>query len=102
VVAGCFGSIKRIIERSTGKIGFSYGLLTDNWRDDLAKGFSECFRVLKPYGTLIFKWAETEFPLKEVLALTKEKPLYGHKSGKKATTHWVSFIKTVAPPKGAV
>ena len=25
-----------------------YGLLTDDWRDDLAKGFAECFRVLAP------------------------------------------------------
>lgn len=78
----------------TGKIAFQYGLLKETWREDLKKGFAECFRVLKPNGTLIFKWCESEIPLKEVLALTNEKPLYGHRSGKKAMTHWVAFIKT--------
>jgi SAM-dependent methyltransferase len=61
----------------------------------LRGGFSECFRVLKPGGTLIFKWAETEIPLAEVLALTEHQPLYGHRSGKAAKTHWVAFIKPI-------
>lgn len=74
--------------------GFSYGSLDkESWKADLAAGFKECFRVLKPYGTLIFKWNEVDIPLREVLALTPVKPLYGHRSGKKANTHWVSFIK---------
>jgi SAM-dependent methyltransferase len=74
--------------------GFSYGSLDRNcWQDDLRRGFSECFRVLKPNGTLIFKWNEVDIPLREILALTPEKPLYGHRSGKKANTHWVCFIK---------
>ena len=74
--------------------GFSYGSLDkDTWKDDLKKGFAECFRVLKPNGTLIFKWNEIQIPLKEVLSLTEYKPLYGHRSGKSAKTHWVAFIK---------
>lgn len=75
-----------------------YGSLCDGWRDMLRKGFAECFRVLKPGGTLIFKWAESSVPLSEILKLTKEKPLYGHKSGKQQLTHWVAFIKTEASP----
>jgi len=78
---------------ATGRIAFDYGLLTSTWRDDIEQGFAECFRVLKPNGTLIFKWCESEIPLREVLALTDKKPLYGHRSGKKAQTHWVAFIK---------
>ena len=35
-----------------------YGLLGENWREDLKQGFCECMRVLKPNGTLIFKWCE--------------------------------------------
>lgn len=60
-----------------------YGKLGDNWRDDLRLGFAECFRVLRPGGTLIFKWNETQVPLKEVLALTPHKPLFGHPNGRK-------------------
>jgi hypothetical protein len=63
----------------------------------LEKGFAECFRVLKPNGTLVFKWAESQFPIKDVLALTPEKPLFGHKTSK--TTHWAVFIK---PPASAI
>ncbi len=79
---------------STGKLAFQYGLLPENWREMLQKGFAECFRVLKPKGTLIFKWSAVEFSLREVLALTPQQPLYGHRSGKKATTHWIAFLKT--------
>ena len=75
--------------------GFSYGSLDrETWKDDLRLGFAECFRTLKKNGTLIFKWNEVDIPLKEVLSLTDEKPLYGHRSGKAAKTHWVSFIKS--------
>lgn len=71
----------------------TYGKLGENWRDDITKGFSECFRVLKPNGTLIFKWCEFEIPLKEVLKLTDHKPLFGHRSGKQQKTHWLCFMK---------
>jgi SAM-dependent methyltransferase len=73
-----------------------YGVLdSENWRDDLTKGFAECFRVLKTNGTLIFKWNEVSIPLKEVLALTPPqcKPVLGHPSGKRMGTHWVLFLK---------
>lgn len=71
-----------------------YGELDkDTWREDLRAGFAECFRVLKPEGVLIFKWSEFDIPLKEILALTPEKPLFGHRSGKQQKTHWVTFIK---------
>ncbi|OCG77853.1 class I SAM-dependent methyltransferase [Gilliamella sp. Occ4-3] len=71
-----------------------YGQLNKStWQDDLRKGFSECFRVLKTNGTLIFKWNETDIPVKEILALTEYEPLFGHISGKRSNTHWISFIK---------
>lgn len=74
-------------------MGKKYGILGTTWRDDLRLGFSECFRVLHPNGVLIFKWNETQIPLRDILALTPEKPLVGHRSGKTARTHWVTFIK---------
>jgi len=72
-----------------------YGVLDkETWRDDLTKGFAECFRVLKDEGTLIFKWNEVSIPLKEILTLTPYRPVLGHPSGKRMGTHWVLFIKT--------
>ena len=71
-----------------------YGVLDkETWREDLTKGFQECFRVLKTDGTLIFKWNEVSIPLKEILTLTNQKPVLGHPSGKRMGTHWVLFIK---------
>ena len=71
-----------------------YGELDkDTWREDLRAGFAECFRVLRPDGVLIFKWSEIDIPLKEILSLTLEKPLFGNRSGKQQKTHWVTFIK---------
>lgn len=70
-----------------------YGALFPTWRDDLTAGFSECFRVLKTGGTLIFKWNEYQIPTKEVLALTDQIPLFGHRSGRASKTHWIAFIK---------
>jgi 23S rRNA G2069 N7-methylase RlmK/C1962 C5-methylase RlmI len=71
-----------------------YGrLYQDTWREDLRAGFAECFRVLKLEGVLIFKWNETQIPVSQILELTPEKPLVGHKSGKASKTHWLTFIK---------
>lgn len=76
-----------------------YGVLhRETWQDEISQGFAECFRVLKPHGTLIFKWNETSIPLKEILKLTNEKPVVGHPSGKRMGTHWVLFIKNSPPP----
>jgi SAM-dependent methyltransferase len=71
-----------------------YGKLSSDWRDDLRKGFAECFRVLSPDGVLVFKWNEVQIPVKEVLALTQQRPLFGNTAGKKAAhTHWIVFMK---------
>lgn len=75
-----------------------YGKLSDNWRDDLRRGFAECFRVLEPGGVLVFKWNETQVKTREVLALTDERPLFGQVSGRTGMTHWLVFIK---PPNRA-
>lgn len=71
-----------------------YGTLEKTWREDLTAGFSECFRVLKPEGILIFKWNESQILVKDILALTPHKPLFGHPSGKAQKTHWITFMKS--------
>jgi len=71
-----------------------YGVLdSQSWREDIAQGFAECFRVLKPNGILIFKWNEVSISLKDILALTDQKPVLGHPSGKRMGTHWVMLLK---------
>ncbi|QNB46837.1 SAM-dependent methyltransferase [Thermanaerosceptrum fracticalcis] len=67
-----------------------YGLLTENWKDDIAKGFKECMRVLKPNGTLIFKWNEEQIKLSEIFDAIGQKPLFGNRRSK---THWLVFMK---------
>lgn len=69
------------------------GLNRETWREDIKKGFEECWRVLDDYGTLIFKWSEYDIKVSEVLKLFEQKPLFGHKSGKSMKTHWICFMK---------
>ena len=67
-----------------------YGVLSEDWKNDIAQGFAECMRVLKPNGTLIFKWNEEQVTLSEVLSVLPEKPLFGNR---RAKTHWLVFMK---------
>lgn len=68
-----------------------YGKLNPNtWKADISQGFEECMRVLKPNGTLVFKWNEEQIKLSEILKVIDYEPLYGNK---RAKTHWLVFIK---------
>lgn len=79
-------------------MGKKYGRLNkDTWRDDLRQGFKEAFRVLWPYGVLIFKWNETQIPVRQILALTDRKPVIGQRTGKGDKTHWIIFMKGGQP-----
>lgn len=69
-----------------------YGKLTGDWREDIRKGFAECFRVLVKDGILIFKWNETQVKVREILALTDKKPLFGHPTNRSGITHWITFM----------
>jgi len=71
-----------------------YGVLLPTWELDIKTGFNECMRVLEPYGTLIFKWNETQITVTQILNAIGHQPLFGHKSGKRSNTHWMSFMKT--------
>lgn len=74
-------------------MGKKYGILDPNWKQDLKKGFDESMRVLKPFGTLIFKWNEDQITVGTILKIFGYDPLFGHKSGKQAKTHWIAFMK---------
>ena len=90
-MADMYGSLN---ERATptGYQQSKHGALYSDWKDMLQRGFSECFRVLEPGGVLIFKWNETDIPVKDILKLTPVKPLFGNRSGKSSKTHWICFM----------
>ncbi len=68
-----------------------YGTLDkQTWPQDIRQGFNECMRVLKPNGTLIFKWNEEQIKIKDILNVIEYKPLFGNK---RAKTHWLVFMK---------
>ena len=76
-----------------GWMAKKYGTLKGDWREEIRAGFAECFRVLAPHGTLVFKWNEHRVPVATVLSLTPEKPLFGQRCGTTAKTHWMVFMK---------
>ena len=70
-----------------------YGKLPKDWKPLIHDGFHECWRVLKTNGTLIFKWNESQIPVRDVIDAIGIQPLYGHKSGRASKTHWMAFVK---------
>ena len=77
----------------SGWLAKKYGTLGAHWEDEIRAGFRECFRVLKPHGTLIFKWNEHCIPVSAILALTPHRPLVGNRCGKHSKSHWIVFMK---------
>lgn len=73
-------------------MAIKYGKLNEDWKTVIKQGFNECMRVLKPYGTLVFKWNEEQIKLKEILNIIDYQPLYGNR---RAKTHWLVFVKGV-------
>jgi len=82
----------------------SYGFLRpEGWQKDLYRAFNELWRVLKPYGVLVFKWNTESIESNRILALVPEKPLFFQittnqnkllKSGKAhVKTLWFCFMK---------
>ena len=79
--------------KETAYMAIKYGMLTGDWRTMIHDGFCECMRVLDDYGTLIFKWSEVQIPTREVIDAIGQEPLFGHISGRKMNTHWMTFMK---------
>lgn len=70
-----------------------YGVLPENWKPIIHDGFAECWRVLRKNGVLVFKWNEVEISTREIIDTIGVDPLFGHRSGKKSKTHWMTFMK---------
>lgn len=69
-----------------------YGILGDNWKEDIRDGLTECWRVLKPNGTMIFKWNEEQVSFKDIKPLLPCKPIVGQRRGK---TIFLVFFKSI-------
>ncbi|HEX2957875.1 MAG TPA: SAM-dependent methyltransferase [Chitinispirillaceae bacterium] len=78
-------------------LGQKYGILPKDWKSYINQGFSECMRVLEPYGTLIFKWNEEQIKTSDILKCIGFNPLFGDK---RAKTHWMVFMKLDDCEKG--
>jgi len=75
--------------------GLKYGSLHPaTEQDELRRGFSECWRVLAPGGTLIFKWAG---PLGRVEPHFPATPIVGSRNAPRGSkglgTRWFVFYK---------
>lgn len=70
-----------------------YGILSENWEEDIRRGFDECMRVLKVNGTLVFKWNDQQVSTADVRKAIGTEPLFGQRRGR---TVWLVFFKTEA------
>ena len=72
----------------------TYGVLNkETWKEDIKKGFDECWRCLEDYGILVFKWNDSSVKRKELLQVLNKPYLFGHPNGSKIPTHWFCFMK---------
>lgn len=79
----------------SGIIETKYGALrAETWQRDLRESFDELWRVLRPGGTLTFKWADEHKSHDEVLSQIDYTPLYGVMTEqKRSVVKWWVFHK---------
>jgi hypothetical protein len=86
--------VPHMLRKSSGILSKKYGSLGDSFREDLRRGFDQCWRVLKVFGVLAFKFADLEIPISEILGLFPVRPLVGTTTRKNVTnTFWFLFMK---------
>lgn len=76
-------------------------LQKETWPKDIKQGSAELWRVLAPFGVLLFKWNDHDIDYRKILKLFPTKPLFGQitagsrgKTGKgRSNTFWFCFMK---------
>ena len=77
-----------------GLITMKYGSLGENWKEDTKRGFNNLWRILDLHGVLIFKYADLQIKVSEMLELFPVKPLFGTVTKKGVNnTYWFCFMK---------
>ncbi len=79
--------------RGNGWMVDKYGKLPKDWREWMTSAFAECWRVLRPEGTLVFKWNECHVALSEIMKCAPAKPVCGNRKPTNSKTHWLLFFK---------
>ena len=75
-----------------------YGVLNENWKDDIQRGFKECWRVCKKDGVIIFKWNQRDIKISEIIKAIDKQPLFGHTTTASGNTIWMCFMKDLSTP----
>ena len=76
-------------------LAMKYGVLPAmGWRDYLGQGFRECWRVLRPGGTLIFKWNEHQIKISRLSrgGVFPDAPIFGTRT--RYETMFLVFYKS--------
>jgi len=80
----------------TGYVTRKFGRLhAETWQSDLRQGFEELWRVLRPGGTLVLKFADESADFGDVLELAPADPLFGTSvNDGTVETRWFVFYKS--------
>jgi len=86
---------------STGMLNDFGCLQPETWQVDLQKAFKELWRVLKPFGVLIFKWSTQQISTAKLKKFFPAEPLFyqvtsnkrREKSHSDYQTLWFCFMK---------
>ena len=72
-----------------------YGSLNKvTWKEDIKKGFDECWRVLDDYGVLVFKWFDKSIKVNDLIKVLGRTPLFGRRNPNTTIhTYWFCFMK---------
>jgi SAM-dependent methyltransferase len=85
-----------LLRAGSGYLRAKYGVLPERWEDEVRRGVRECMRVLRHEGVLVVKWSECHVTLPQLLAAIEWEPLFGTRSGRKGTTHWLCLMAGVS------